>query len=528
MAIFEFQGPDGRTVEIDAPDQNAAIGAYHQFAGQPTQADQPQIAPETQQSQDLRSSLSALTQDHDTGTADRMAFDAMPTWQKPLQAADDIVRKGVNGLTMGFADKLAGYMSGTGTEAQRDLSQQASNRAGSAGTTAEIGGAIAAPVGLAGRGLTLAGRGGTAAMKGLPGLLARTGLMGAEGSGYGALTAAGNDQDIGQGAAIGLLGGMGGNVLGEGLAKGASKVASAFNKKPTVPTLGELRAAKDAAYKAADEGNGVFAAAPFSERIAAIRAKLADDAYLPGNQPGVKSALDELDRLDGQNITYKGLEAVRRKIRGGYNPLNKDNNRMLYNMIDDIDDFALKNGSDQYPDARRLFTQTSKIEAIQDALDKGANRAKLTGSGGNIDNTTRQRMDKVLEKRRGWTADEATAMREAAYGTKGRNLLRLAGRASPTTGALGLIGNVAMNGGALATGMGAVTLPLTLGSMVAKKLGERGTMNAARGAMRLIAAGGNKSALEAAPNFVQRLSKSKRDAISRMIMGDIVNQNITP
>jgi hypothetical protein len=94
----------------------------------------------------------------------------MPWYQQAGQAADDIVRSVANGATFGFADKLAGYMNGTGTDAERAKSQEALDRAGGAGTVAELTGAVATPIGLARNGVALAGRFGTDAMQGLPGL----------------------------------------------------------------------------------------------------------------------------------------------------------------------------------------------------------------------------------------------------------------------------------------------------------------------------------------------------------------------
>jgi len=472
------------------------------------------------QMQQANAELSALTQKADPTTGDRMAFEALPTWQKPLQAADDVMRKLANGMTFGYADKLAGMASGDGTEAERMKTLGAENRAGGAGTAAEIVGNVATGMGLAGKGMTLAGLGGTGTMTGATGLAARTGLMGVEGAGYGALNAAGNDQDLGQGALIGAAGGGAGNLLGEAASGAISKIAGMFNKRPQVMTPDQVGPAAAAAYKAADDAGGVFTAPEFSQKVGEIKAMLAEDAYLPGNQPGVRTALKELNRLDGQNITFKGLEAVRRKVRGGYDPLNKDNNRMLYKVIDKIDDFATKNGSDMYPEARDLYSRKAKIESLNHAFSKGEKRAAITGSGGNTDNVIRQNVDKVATKMRGATPDEMAALENAAYGTPMRNALRTVGRMSPTNGSIPLMFHTAMNTGGLFSGglSTLASLGITGASAGAKVISERGTKNAVKEAIELIAAGGKKSAMEAPKNAVQRLAESKREAIGRALM----------
>lgn len=142
-------------------------------------------------------------------------FDALPTWQKPFKAADDLVRLAADGMTFGFADKLAGYMSGDGTEAERAKTADAMSRAGSAGLAAELGGGLATPAGLANTGIT--------AVR-LPGALGRLGGLAADGAAIGVADALGHDQDVTTGAALGAgLGAAGQAVTGLG-----AKIVSPF------------------------------------------------------------------------------------------------------------------------------------------------------------------------------------------------------------------------------------------------------------------------------------------------------------
>ena len=43
MAIYEIQGPDGKTYEVDAPDQQSALTAFQSFSA-PKQEGAPQAA----------------------------------------------------------------------------------------------------------------------------------------------------------------------------------------------------------------------------------------------------------------------------------------------------------------------------------------------------------------------------------------------------------------------------------------------------------------------------------------------------
>lgn len=159
-------------------------------------------------------------------------FDALPTWQKPLKAADDLVRLAANGMTFGFADKIAGYMGGSGTQAERAKTEDARTRAGSAGLVAELGGGIATPAGLAKAGFTATR---------LPGVAGRLGGLAADGAAIGVADALGNDRDVATGAALGA--GLG--VAGQAVAGLGSKLISPFRAPPE---------RLDAAYVLAGEG----------------------------------------------------------------------------------------------------------------------------------------------------------------------------------------------------------------------------------------------------------------------------------
>jgi hypothetical protein len=142
------------------------------------------------------------------------------------QAAEDIARLASNGVTFGFRDKLAHYLGGGSPEEERAKTAQAAERAGSAGKVAELGGAMATPIGMASNGLTLSRlipEGAGLAER----LILGTGLAGAEGGAYGGLAAAGHDQDIKKGMATGAAFGLGGNLVGEGIAAVAPIVKNA-------------------------------------------------------------------------------------------------------------------------------------------------------------------------------------------------------------------------------------------------------------------------------------------------------------
>ena len=456
-----------------------------------------------------------------------------PWYVDAAQAADDMARLAANGMTFGYADKIAGILGGQGTEAERGKTQEARGRAGGAGTVAEIGGAVATPMGLAGKGLTLAGRLGTGAMQGMGGLAARTGLMGLEGAGYGALTAAGNDQDLLPGAGMGALGGAGGNLLGEGLSAGLSKVAGLFNKKPNIPSIDDLRSSAKVAYDAADNAGVVFAPQGVQRLGNDIRVELANFGFHPGLQPRIATVLDELERVQQGNVTLKGIDVLRRITDSARKSMDPSEKALGNMIIEKIDDFVAnaspseilagnaKDAAKAISEGRSMWGRMRRAEQVDDAIGKADLRASSTGSGGNADNATRQNIRRLLEKGRGFTADEKAAMEKIVRGSPGQNALRLAGKLSPSGN--GLMAALGIGGAMVNPALGAASL----GGMGAKAVADNMTKQNVKELMDIILAG-SKSATQTAPNTVQQLSKAKRDAIARILMGMAVKQGVAP
>lgn len=494
-------------------------------------------APESQQSIDLRGQLSAMTQN-----PAKAQYDALPEWQKPLVAASDTLQLFADGATFGFGDKAVAAarspFTGKSYEdelaAQRGLTQGARNRAGSAGLAAEITGALAVPVK---SGVTLSGRLGTSSMTGARGLGARTGLMAAEGAGYGAASAAGHDQDIGKGALIGLAGGAGGNLIGEGLSAGIGKVAGAFNKKPPVPTSADWKAKADDAFTRMRQEGVIFTKNALDDLETKLNTFLVKRGYWPDNQPGIRGGLamikDYKDR--GGLMTPEGLQALRQRFSGGYIMGNKNNNAMVREAVSLIDDllqnpkkgFVTAKGdptraSQAYRDGMTASRNQHKLEDVEYLIGKGQRQADR-----NIIDNSNKRVkallsDKLLDPRspmsRGWNEAEKEAIRKASRFTGMERFAHAASGAAPQgklTGAAHMVlgsANLATgNLPGLAAQAGGAALGWTAGK-VADSLAKKPVTELAR----LIANGGVPPAQ--VQNLMQRLAHSKREALSRALM----------
>lgn len=499
----------------------------------------PAAVSESQLSKDTRAELSAMTQN-----PAKAEYDALPGWQKPLVAASDVVQLAADGATMGFGDKAVAAVRAPFTdksysqelEAQRRLTEAARQRGGSAGFAAELAGGLATPVAVAKKGVTLAGRFGTEALTGVKGLLARTGLMGAEGAGYGTVNAAGHDADLGEGAIAGSLGGAGGNVLGEGLSASVSKIAGLLAKKPARLSVDDLKSAGDAAYKRSEAAGVIINRDGMQKLGHDVVADFSEHGFLPANEPGAAAVLKELQKQVDGNVTLKGLDTLRKMAGNAYIPGNKSNNTLVGKIVKRIDELVASEdpshmagidthaGAEALREARTQWHRARKLETVEGLVDRGELNAGSTGSGGNVENATRQQIKRILTNdsmKRGFTKDELAAARRVTLGTPAQNLLRLAGKQAPS--ALNITAH--MLGGAAS---GGATLPFSAAGLAAGLAAKKGAESITRANVKdfanLVARGGNRAATRAPKNAVQRLAETKRQAIARAIMAGIVNR----
>lgn len=526
---IEVDLPDGSVAEFpDGTSDDVIKGALQKRFAKPQPA-----SPELQAG---LSELSAITQN-----PAKAQYDALPEWQKPIVAANDSLALFGNGATFGFGDKaVAGarsFVNGNSYEdelnAARTKTNAARQRAGWAAPVAEVAGNVATAGQLARTGLTLMGRAGTAGLTGLKGLAARTGMMIPEGAAYGAVNAAGNDQDIGEGAIIGGISGALGNVAGEAVSSGVSKLAGLFNKKAPAPTADSLKATANRAYDYADKSGVAFNNAGVNKLRTGIVDDLTERGFDPINEPGVMPVLNRLNALgDEGNITIKGLDTLRKVASNGYIPGNKSNNSAIGGIINRIDDLVNASTPETIltgdnPDlaakalkvARSYWGRARKLETVETLQKRGE---LVGGSQKNQDiaGATRRQLRTILTnegKARGFTAAELEATKRTVMGTPGQRALdavsglmptgRLGGMFQGSMGAVNLAaGNLpglALQGAGMAVGYGA--------GKAAEALSRR-SVNELAG---LIARGGVPEPI--IQNAVQRLAQSKREALSRTL-----------
>ena len=508
--MIKVKGPDGSIANFpDGTPPEVMQNAMRQKFGGPQQQAAPSPAPNTG-----GPTLDELQQQQQAYEADNR-----PTPQQAgpgfVQGAMNAGISGINSATFGaapwLAQKAAGMFGADPNVVQNEV-KKANDYLGPV-ASGIIG--IGAQMLPASR--VIQGVGAGARALGMTGRLADIGVNAVGGAGIGAADAIGHGGDVTSGAGVGALAGAGGGLVGQAVGGTVSKIAGMLGKKPVIPTGAELNAAKTAAYKASEDA-GVIVNPTAADRLAQmIKAKMADFGYDPTLQRGGGAVLSSLEGNAGQNVTLKGLETLR-KVAGRMREGGDSGAQLARNVKGEIDAFTnglgpadivsgnAPAGVDALNKARGLAQTAFKSDKLDESLLAAKNRAASTGSGGNVENATRQNIRKMLEGNTAWTPDERAALQSVVSGTKTGDALRLIGKLSPTGNGL----MTALHAGALLPSSGMSGL-LALGGMGAKKLSEAGASGRVSALGDVIRNGG------IAPKKQTAINQKTLDQIIRML-----------
>jgi hypothetical protein len=306
-----------------------------------------------------------------------------------------------------------------------------------------------------------------------------------------------------------------------GAAVGATRIPQGPPRQPKAPTVDELRTQKNAAYDTVEAAGVRYRPEAVSGLNQSARARMEAGGFDPDLHRPLVSALKKLDSVDGQPLTLPKLDQVRQFVRDEvFTPTaSKGQRRLGHMLIDEIDGFIAKAGpadvlSNGDPSeaattllrARNLNTRIAKVETIEGAAERAKRRASGSGSGGNIDNTTRQEMRKVLERGRAWSPDERAALDKIANGGRGQNALRAAGKMAPTGNGL----QQTLHLGAALQSNGA-TLPLSVAGAITKHIADNITQRRVAKLVQLMARGG-KPAVDAEAQLALMASRNAQIA----------------
>lgn len=377
---------------------------------------------------------------------------------------------------------------------QAELQRRRDERSPIASTVGKVAGGIAASAPLAAGGLSF--------LNGAkPTALSMAGRGAAEGGAYGLAYGLGEGDGLLERLYNGTVGTVAGGATG-GLFGLLGRAMAGRQRSTALPTADDLRAASQAAYQQADDAGVAYS----QDAVRRIRDQLVQDfaefGYHPELQSGAKVALNEISRIADADmpVTLKGLDTARKLAGNAFQPGNKANNALTGRVTSAIDDLVANPqtgdivagdgtvAAEAIRKARELYRQASKLETVNTLTDRAGRRAAASGSGGNVENATRQELNKILNSdrmQRGFTPQELEAVRKAVVGSPGQDLLRLAGKMSPEGNGLSLM--LHLLGG---SATGGATIPLAAIGMAAKRGSDAMASNAARMAEAIIASGG--------------------------------------
>lgn len=410
----------------------------------------------------------------------RGQFDQLPTWQKPLVAMDDIIRMIANGATFGYADKLAakgdsalGIGQGGDYAAnllrERAKSEGATDRSGSAGTVAKVGGAVAgmsatgvpSALGLIPRSAPFLAR---AAMA-VP-------LGAAEGAGMGALQATGEDTDVMEGTKAGAISGAFGGPLAETVGSGVNAFMRRLSGVNRTPTVDELRAGKNALYQNVEDAGAIY---PPNRVVSAVNDMNTDLVRPHGGIRPIRhpNAADMLDQMNDVASNTRGeslydLDILRQSnsadvMSKGGSEMNfgRRIQRGIDDLIGDTSGVTTANGTpqeavDNLLQAREANRRLGNVEDLSTAAIKAGRRIDSTGTGKSVGNQVRQNIRGILDnegRSQFFNPEETALMEQVVRGTWLGNKARSAADVADN---MWVRGAAASGGGALGATIGGI------------------------------------------------------------------------
>jgi hypothetical protein len=304
-------------------------------------------------------------------------------------------------------------------------------------------------------------------------------------------------EEVAKSAGLGAAFGAAGPPVAKLVGAAAGRMLS---KAPKIPTTAELGTAKQQAYQAVDSSGVRYSPKAFNYLASIIESDNLAKNISPTRHPKAFSMMEDIKAraATGKAPTITELDQLRQEVaRDVANAPDKAERYFGTRMIKKIDEFidradnTMATGDPQQTaamirEARALNARSEKAKIVDELMDKATRQAARAGSGGNINNATRQQFEKILNQKRlgrGFTAEEKDAVRQVVMGP-GQKYLRLAGKLSPSGNGL----MAALGIGATAANPLMAIAPAT--GMAAKATVDAMTAKNARLVSELVRAGG--------------------------------------
>lgn len=440
MGTFELEH-NGKTYEVEAPDQAAALSALPQIEGSggATAPDTSHEAP---------------------GMFDRAKEFGKGLVRGAAGAVGD-VGAAVTALPKDIASLAGGNLHRDRPELE--YGQNISNAVGAerspderlhaAGTVGEVFGS---PVSMLGPGTVALKAGGGVLSAGGAELGRATGIPGAE---------------------------LVGSIAGGGAAGAASAESTALRNSAKLPSADAIKQSAQAAYKAVANAKLRATQASIDTLTTDLKTGLDNDLIVESTAPRTFKAIDKLQAAGGDVGQIMGIRQKLGEIppdAGTEYAAATHVKDAIDNFVDGLQPHEVVTGDPKFTSAMLDHARSSwrayrKIEQVEHAGEIGEHRAGASGTGANTQNAMRQRIREILDsdkKSRGFSPEAKAKMEEIVMGTTSTNAARFAGKYAPsgpvsaTTSILAGLGAGAPVGAGVAIG---TTLAKHLGTYLTKR-----------------------------------------------------------
>lgn len=226
-----------------------------------------------------------------------------------------------------------------------------------------------------------------------------------------------------------------------------NKVANVLKKepKPFTPSLQQLEEQSSNLFNKAKKSGVELNVEDFSNQMNDITAGLREYGYDPRLHPKLSIAIENLTNPDIPK-DFKELKTLRTFIQNAQKSADPTEKMLASKLKTDFDSYIAtmpeesviggsKEGLKAWKEARDTYSKLSKSEIFEDMLNKAdLNATKYSQSG--VENYLANKLRNLAnndKQMRLFTPAEQDAIREAAQGGNIQNILRMAGKYSPTS-----------------------------------------------------------------------------------------------
>ncbi len=258
-----------------------------------------------------------------------------------------------------------------------------------------------------------------------------------------------------------------------------------FTKSQKRPSIANLKATKNAAYRAVEEAGEEFGPQEMQAMTDWVVNTVGDVNFDEAADPQTAAALRLLERRSGETMTLSRLDKIRQTFWDRY---SRSDEPGLLDAIKGIDELigTRAESSELMRTARAANSRYAKAQLLENAFRKARLQTAATGSGGNILNKYRQAVTRIIttpKEARFFSDDEIKLMEAFVTGNDVENTLRRAGKLSP--GGNGLM--TALN--VYAAAVDPAMLGITAAATAAKETADRSAMKGSERILDSVATG---------------------------------------